>query len=138
MKFKGKGCISKQNLCKKDMDASDPLIEESIIISFKAIEFSELAGMSQNEMEVFLGDNENKSFEKGTGSFILSNTFDLMIANRHDFRGVKFSSASIKEVKMIGHVINLRCRIEYTEEIHRELPALLNTVIDIEINSVNE
>jgi hypothetical protein len=138
MTFKGNGEISKQNLCKKYADKADPIIEESLVISFGAEKHAELAGMSSDEMKRFFENQENKSFEKGKGSFIISNVFNLKIAGRHKFTGENFTSCVVKRIKDIGTCIILHCRLKYSKEFHAELPGLLNTVMDIEIKSVNE
>jgi hypothetical protein len=138
MNFKGKGEISTQRLCKKDMENADPVIEESLIIQFNADNYAELTGITNEEMKSFFKKNENKGFEKDKGSFILSNVFNLKLDNRHEFTGEKFTSCVIKKIDKTSPVIRLHCRLKFTENFHRDLPTLLNTVIDIEIKSVNE
>jgi hypothetical protein len=137
MQFNGKGEISTQRLCKKDMGDADAVIEESIVLQFPAVDCAELAGMNSDEMASFFDKNENKLLEKDRGSFILSNVFNLKIGI-HEFTGEKFSSCVVKKIDKASPVIRLHCRLKFTKDFHRDLPDLLNTVVDIEIKSVNE
>lgn len=138
MDLKVKGEISTLRICKKDAGESDPIVEESVTLQFKAEEYAELAGMTNKEMKDFFDGSENKGFEKDSGSFILSNVFNLIFDNHHELIGEEFSSCVIKKIEKAVPVIQLKCRLKFTEKLYKALPDLLNTLIDIEIKSVNE
>lgn len=138
MEFKGKGEISTQRLCKKDMGDADPVVEESVMLQFQAEECAELCTMSNSDMQDFFKDNIRKCFEMDSGSFILSNIFNITFDDDHELTGEEFSSCVVKKIDKAVPMIQLKCRLKFTERLHAALPKLLNTVIDIEIKSVNE
>lgn len=137
MDFKGKGEISTLRVCKKDTGESDPVIEESVMLQFKAEEYAELVEWTNEEMRNFFKQNK-KGFEEDAGSFILSNIFNMKLDNHHKLTGEEFTSCVIKKIDKAVPVIQLKCRLKFTEKLHKALPSLLNTLIDIEIKSVNE
>lgn len=138
MDFKGKGEISTLRVCKKDGGDADPTIEESVMLQFKAEEYAELTGWTNDSMKAFFDKTENKGFEKDSGSVILSHVFNIKFDNHHELIGERFSSCVIKKIDKAVPVIQLKCRLKFTTELHAALPGLLNTLIDIEIKSVNE
>jgi hypothetical protein len=135
MEFKGQGEINKLSLVEKSSSSGEGIQELSVELNFTTENNLTLIDMNENQVHSLLGNEEVKSFCKGKGSEILSDTFVFDI-NGFKFKGEKFTSCEVRKQEKGPYITVLKARIGFNEDFYRDAPNFFKKIINIKILSV--
>lgn len=119
---------------KVDSDGSGHEQEISLDLELKAKMYHKFFGYSEDEVRAVM-ESERKTIGLGDACSFMKNSYNLNFQDKYKFKGQKFRSIDLKNVKGVGAIIIVRFNLLFDQVFWDNLPSMIHpkqVIVNIE------